>query len=200
MAIRAFVRLSWHFYTTSVSWYEAKTAIAREAVRTYRSQPLYKTPGPALLLVGLSPFKRLNRLISSYRAVDAVAGTPRSPCASGRSVPPPSATAPASPPRRSAPGSEPGSRSSRVKTSRTCDTVTAGVFPPDPPPLAAQEPQRQQRQRHVVVPPHPAPDLVLGQPVFAACPPRTPPRSGACVNRTRTNSSNATSGPALLRA
>ena len=26
MAIRAFVRLSWHFYTTGVSWYEAKTA------------------------------------------------------------------------------------------------------------------------------------------------------------------------------
>jgi hypothetical protein len=43
MAIRAFVRLSWHFYTTGVSWYEAKTAIVREAVRAYRSRPLYKT-------------------------------------------------------------------------------------------------------------------------------------------------------------
>lgn len=43
MAIRAFVRLSWHFYTTGVSWYEAKTAIVREAVRAYRSKPLYKT-------------------------------------------------------------------------------------------------------------------------------------------------------------
>jgi hypothetical protein len=42
MAIRAFVRLSWHFYTTGVSWYEAKAAIVRKAVRTYRSQPLYK--------------------------------------------------------------------------------------------------------------------------------------------------------------
>src|SRR5512135_2488832 len=41
MAIRAFVRLSWHFYTTGVSWYEAKTAIVREAIRRYRSQPLY---------------------------------------------------------------------------------------------------------------------------------------------------------------
>jgi len=39
MAIRAFVRLSWHFYTTGVSWYEAKTAIVREAVRAYRSRP-----------------------------------------------------------------------------------------------------------------------------------------------------------------
>jgi hypothetical protein len=44
MAIRAFVRLSWSFYTTGVSWYEAKTAIVREAVRVYRSNPLYKTP------------------------------------------------------------------------------------------------------------------------------------------------------------
>lgn len=42
MAIRAFARLSWHFYTTGVSWYEAKVAIVREAVRAYRSQPLYK--------------------------------------------------------------------------------------------------------------------------------------------------------------
>jgi putative transposase len=44
MAIRAFVRLSWHFYTTGVSWYEAKTAIVREAVRAYRSRPLHKIP------------------------------------------------------------------------------------------------------------------------------------------------------------
>ena len=59
-----------------------------------------------------------------------------------------------------------GDRSSRVKISRTCDTVTAGVFPPDPQPLQDQEPQRQQRQRHVVVPAHPAPHLVLPQPDF----------------------------------
>jgi putative transposase len=42
MAIRAFARLSWHFYTTGVSWYEAKTAVVRDAVRAYRSQPLYR--------------------------------------------------------------------------------------------------------------------------------------------------------------
>jgi putative transposase len=42
MAIRAFVRLSWHFYTTGVSWYEAKTSIVREAIRAYRSRPLYR--------------------------------------------------------------------------------------------------------------------------------------------------------------
>jgi putative transposase len=42
MAIRAFARLAWHFYATGVSWYEAKTAIVREAIRAYRSRPLYK--------------------------------------------------------------------------------------------------------------------------------------------------------------
>jgi putative transposase len=42
MAIRAFVRLSWHFFTTGISWYEAKTAIVRDAVRAYRSKPLYQ--------------------------------------------------------------------------------------------------------------------------------------------------------------
>ena len=42
MAIRAFVRLSWHFYTTGISWYEAKAQIVREAVRAYRAFPLYR--------------------------------------------------------------------------------------------------------------------------------------------------------------
>jgi putative transposase len=41
MAIRAFARLSWHFHITGISWYAAKAAIVREAVRSYRSQPLY---------------------------------------------------------------------------------------------------------------------------------------------------------------
>ncbi len=41
MAIRAFARLSWNSYSTGVSWYEAKTAIVRDAVRSYRSKPLY---------------------------------------------------------------------------------------------------------------------------------------------------------------
>ncbi len=44
MAIRAFARLSWHFYTTGVSWYESKAQIVREAIRTYRLKPLYKMP------------------------------------------------------------------------------------------------------------------------------------------------------------
>jgi putative transposase len=42
MAIRAFARLSWHFYTTGVSWYETKTSIIREAIRAYRARPLYR--------------------------------------------------------------------------------------------------------------------------------------------------------------
>jgi hypothetical protein len=44
MAIRAFARLSWHFYTTGVSWYESKAQIIREAIRAYRLKPLYKIP------------------------------------------------------------------------------------------------------------------------------------------------------------
>ncbi len=47
MAIRAFVRLSWHFYTTGVSYYETKAAIVREAVRAYRSKPLYRLASTA---------------------------------------------------------------------------------------------------------------------------------------------------------
>jgi putative transposase len=47
MAIRAFVRLSWHFYTTGVSWYAAKAGIVREAIRAYRSHPLYKIASTA---------------------------------------------------------------------------------------------------------------------------------------------------------
>lgn len=42
MAIRAFVRLSWHFYSTGISWYEAKARIVREAIRAYRAFPLYR--------------------------------------------------------------------------------------------------------------------------------------------------------------
>src|SRR5262249_35110194 len=61
------------------------------------------------------------------------------------------------------PGLGGGCRSSRLNTSRSCATVNAGLFFPQPPPLDRQEPQRQQRQRHVVVPAHPAAHLVLTQ-------------------------------------
>src|SRR5258708_35065828 len=53
--------------------------------------------------------------------------------------------------------------SNRLNTSRNCGTVSAGIFPPEPPLLQVQEPQGQQRQRPVVVPAHPAPHLVLPQ-------------------------------------
>jgi hypothetical protein len=39
--LRAFLRLERHCYHTGISWFEAKTAIIREAVRAYLAQPLY---------------------------------------------------------------------------------------------------------------------------------------------------------------
>ena len=44
LAIRAFLRLEQHFYTTGVSWYEAKTGIIRDAVRAYLAAPRYTLP------------------------------------------------------------------------------------------------------------------------------------------------------------
>ena len=41
LAIRAFLRLEHHFFTTGVSWYEAKARIIRAAVRAYIAHPLY---------------------------------------------------------------------------------------------------------------------------------------------------------------
>lgn len=40
-SIRAFVRLEVHRLKTGVSWYEAKTAIIRDAIRLYLAQPKY---------------------------------------------------------------------------------------------------------------------------------------------------------------
>jgi DDE superfamily endonuclease len=42
LAIRAFLRLEHHFFTTGVSWYEAKARIIRGAVRAYLANPVYK--------------------------------------------------------------------------------------------------------------------------------------------------------------
>lgn len=39
LAIRAFLRLEIHWFNTGISWYEAKTSIIREAVRSYLSSP-----------------------------------------------------------------------------------------------------------------------------------------------------------------
>jgi putative transposase len=44
LAIRAFLRLEYHFYTTGVSWYEAKARIIRDALRAYIAKPLYVLP------------------------------------------------------------------------------------------------------------------------------------------------------------
>jgi DDE superfamily endonuclease len=44
LAIRAFLRLEYHFYMTGVSWYEATARIIRSAVRAYIANPLYRLP------------------------------------------------------------------------------------------------------------------------------------------------------------
>lgn len=44
LAIRAFVRLEYHRFTTGITWFAAKTAIVRHAVRDYLHKPLYRLP------------------------------------------------------------------------------------------------------------------------------------------------------------
>ena len=47
LALRAFLRLEWHFFTTGVSGYEAKLRLIRDAVRAYLARPflnLEKSP------------------------------------------------------------------------------------------------------------------------------------------------------------
>jgi len=46
-AIRAFVRLEWHRFTTGVSWFAAKARIVREAVRAYLARPSLTLPKTA---------------------------------------------------------------------------------------------------------------------------------------------------------
>ena len=41
LALRAFLRLERHRFSTGISWFEAKTLIIRDAVRAYLAQPLY---------------------------------------------------------------------------------------------------------------------------------------------------------------
>jgi len=41
LCVRAFVRLESHCYRQKVSWFEAKTAIIRDAVKAYLSNPRY---------------------------------------------------------------------------------------------------------------------------------------------------------------
>src|SRR5512135_3256018 len=44
LALRAFLRLEWHFFTTGVSGFEAKLRLIREAVRNYLAQPFIRLP------------------------------------------------------------------------------------------------------------------------------------------------------------
>jgi putative transposase len=47
LALRAFVRLEWHRFSTGVSWFEAKWEVLRHAVRAYLADPRYRLPQPA---------------------------------------------------------------------------------------------------------------------------------------------------------
>lgn len=47
LAIRTFLRLEFHRFTTGVSWFEAKFDIVREAVKRYIALPLYRLPKAA---------------------------------------------------------------------------------------------------------------------------------------------------------
>jgi hypothetical protein len=47
LAIRAFLRLEWHFFTTGVSGFEAKLRLIREAVRIYLARPFLDLPKPS---------------------------------------------------------------------------------------------------------------------------------------------------------
>jgi len=44
LAIRAFLRLELHWFATGVSWYEAKSAIVRDAIRAYLAAPRFVLP------------------------------------------------------------------------------------------------------------------------------------------------------------
>ena len=43
-ALRAFVRLEWHRFTTGVSWFAAKLGIIREAIRGFLTLPAFGLP------------------------------------------------------------------------------------------------------------------------------------------------------------
>lgn len=47
LCLRAFLRLEWHCYRSGISWFEAKAAIIRPAIRAYLTNPLYTLPATA---------------------------------------------------------------------------------------------------------------------------------------------------------
>jgi putative transposase len=44
LALRAFLRLEWHLFSTGIGWLEAKTSIIRDAVRAYLAHPSIRLP------------------------------------------------------------------------------------------------------------------------------------------------------------
>jgi hypothetical protein len=44
LALRAFLRLEWHLFSTGISWLSAKAAIIRDAVRAYLAHPTINLP------------------------------------------------------------------------------------------------------------------------------------------------------------
>ena len=47
LALRAFLRLEWHFFTTGISGFETKLSLVREAVRSYLARPWLTLPETA---------------------------------------------------------------------------------------------------------------------------------------------------------
>jgi hypothetical protein len=47
LALRAFLRLEWHFFTTGVSAFENKLRIVRDAIRGYLARPVLTLPSGA---------------------------------------------------------------------------------------------------------------------------------------------------------
>jgi hypothetical protein len=47
LALRALLRLEWHFFTTGVSGFEAKLRLVRDAVRNYLARPFLTLPKPS---------------------------------------------------------------------------------------------------------------------------------------------------------
>ena len=47
LALRAFLRLEWHCYQNGLSWFEAKLASIRPAIRAYLTNPIYSLPSTA---------------------------------------------------------------------------------------------------------------------------------------------------------
>jgi hypothetical protein len=48
LALRAFLRLEWHFFTTGVSGFETKLRVIRDAVRSYLGRPWITLPHPPI--------------------------------------------------------------------------------------------------------------------------------------------------------